>query len=263
MYVASIFFCFFLANQYSNPMLSTFRSTHHMVVMVLISDHNTSTTGTISQISPTPRAFHIRRDHITHQSSDQRIEKLSTTFFVQPLVELIERNSYFPPTLTISDKMSPSMSTCNKIRRIVRIRQMLQRWQNKAHLKASPPAPSDVPAGHVAVCVGSSCRRYIVRATYLNHPIFKKLLVQAEEEYGFANHPGPLAIPCDESFFEEVLRVLSLSESGRSGRFSSLEDIQKPCHVDILNKLEVLDESWPLLHGMAGKNGKSVCQVLV
>lgn len=171
-------------------------------------------------------------------------------------MELIERNSYFPPTLTISDKMSPASSTCNKIRRIVRIRQMLQRWHKKAQLKASPPAPSDVPAGHVAVCVGSSCRRFIVRATYLNHPIFKKLLVQAEEEYGFANHPGPLAIPCDESFFEEVLRVLSRSESGRSGRFLSLEDIQRPCHVDILNKLEVLEESGPLIHGMAGK---SVC----
>ncbi|PRQ24090.1 putative small auxin-up RNA [Rosa chinensis] len=152
--------------------------------------------------------------------------------------------------------MSTGMSKCNKLRRIIRIRQMLQRWHKKAHLKASPLAPSDVPAGHVAVCVGSSCRRFIVRATYLNHPIFKKLLVQAEEEYGFANQPGPLAIPCDESFFEEVLQMLSRSDSGRSGRFLSLEDLQRPCHVDTLNKLQVLDESWPLLHGKADK---SVC----
>ncbi|XP_004290367.1 PREDICTED: auxin-induced protein 10A5 [Fragaria vesca subsp. vesca] len=151
--------------------------------------------------------------------------------------------------------MSTGMSKSNKLRRIVRIRQMLQRWHKKAHLKAA--SPSDVPAGHVAVCVGSNGRRFIVRATYLNHPIFKKLLVQAEEEYGFANQPGPLTIPCDESFFEEVLQVLSRSESaGRSGRFLSLEDLQRPCHVDILNNLQVLDESWPLLHGMADK---SVC----
>lgn len=144
---------------------------------------------------------------------------------------------------------------CNKIRNIVRIRQMLQRWRRKARIAAARPTPSDVPAGHVAVCVGSSCRRFIVRATYLNHPMFKKLLVQAEEEYGFSNH-GPLAIPCDESFFEEVLRVVSRSDSGSSGRFLSLDDFQRRCHVDIRKKLELLGESRPLLHGLADE---SVC----
>lgn len=151
--------------------------------------------------------------------------------------------------------MAPAIGRCNKIRHIVRIRQMLQRWRRKARIAAAKSAPSDVPAGHVAICVGSSCRRFIVRATYLNHPIFKKLLVQAEEEYGFSNQ-GPLAIPCDESFFEEVLRVVSRSESGSSGRFLSLEDFQRRCHVDIRKKLERLGESRPLLHGLADE---SVC----
>ncbi|KAB2635496.1 indole-3-acetic acid-induced protein ARG7-like [Pyrus ussuriensis x Pyrus communis] len=148
--------------------------------------------------------------------------------------------------------MSPAISKCNKLRRIVRIRQMLQRWHKKARLTAAP-APSDVPSGHVAICVGSSCKRFVVRATYLNHPIFQKLLVQAEEEYGFANQ-GPLAIPCDESFFEEVLRVLARSESGNSGRFLSIEDLQRRCHVDALNQLEYLSESRPLLRGLADKS---------
>ncbi|BFG41380.1 hypothetical protein CerSpe_276540 [Prunus speciosa] len=150
--------------------------------------------------------------------------------------------------------MSPGISKCNKIRRIVRIRQMLQSWHKKARLTAAR-APSDVPAGHVAVCVGSSCRRFIVRATYLNHPIFQKLLVQAEEEYGFANQ-GPLTIPCDESFFEEVLRVVARSESSNTGRFLSFDDLQRRCHVDVLSQLEYLGESRPLLHGLADK---SVC----
>ncbi|KAI9128019.1 hypothetical protein K1719_001012 [Acacia pycnantha] len=136
--------------------------------------------------------------------------------------------------------MSPAAAKCSKIRRIVRIRQMLLRWRKKARTTAVR-TPSDVPAGHVAVCVGPSCRRFIVRATYLNHPVFNKLLAQAEEEYGFCNQ-GPLTIPCDESMFEEVLRVVSLSESGRSFRFLNRDDLQMRCHLDLVG------ESLPLLH---------------
>ncbi|RZB74102.1 auxin-responsive protein SAUR71-like [Glycine soja] len=122
----------------------------------------------------------------------------------------------------------------SKIRRIVRVRQMLLRWRRKA--------AADVPAGHVAVCVGPSRRRFIVRATHLNHPIFKMLLVKAEEEYGFCNH-GPLAIPCDESLFEELLRVVSRPVPG----FSTLEDFQRRCHMDVSTGFDVVGESWPLL----------------
>ncbi|GFZ10387.1 SAUR-like auxin-responsive protein family [Actinidia rufa] len=91
------------------------------------------------------------------------------------------------------------MSACSKILHIVKLRQMLRRWRKKA-ASARRRSPSDVPAGHVAICVGTNFRRFVVRASYLNHPVFKKLLVQAEEEYGFSN-TGPLAIPCDESVF--------------------------------------------------------------
>ncbi|PSS17161.1 Auxin-responsive protein [Actinidia chinensis var. chinensis] len=134
------------------------------------------------------------------------------------------------------------MSACSKIRHIVRLRQMIRRWRKKAVLRI----PSDVPPGHVAVCVGSSCRRFVVRATYLNHPAFKKLLVQAEEEYGFTN-TGPLAIPCDESVFEEILRHLARSEPNNSARSMNLEDFQRYCHLDFW------PESRPLLHGLADK----------
>ncbi|KAK6240836.1 Small auxin-up RNA - like 6 [Theobroma cacao] len=155
--------------------------------------------------------------------------------------------------------MSHGMGKCQKIRHIVRIRLMLKQWRRKARITASSSnnnngrAPSDVPAGHVAVCVGTSLRRYIVRATYLNHPIFKKLLVQTEEEYGF-NNVGPLTIPCDESFFEEILRVVSRSGASNSGRFSTFEDLQRCCHVGMKNKLGFFSESRPLLHGVADKS---------
>ena len=111
-------------------------------------------------------------------------------------------------------------------------------------------------AGHVKVCVGSSCKRFVVRATHLTHPIFKKLLVQAEEEYGF-NNQGPLAIPCNESLFEEVLQFISQSDSGKNGnnptRFMNLEDFQRYCHVGIRKNLDLWPESRLLLHGIADK----------
>ncbi|KAL6545962.1 hypothetical protein OROGR_009836 [Orobanche gracilis] len=134
------------------------------------------------------------------------------------------------------------MEKCNKIRHIVRIRQMLRSWRKKATSHRSPP---DVPPGHVAICVGSSCRRFIVRATYLNHPIFRRLLSKAEEEYGFANRAGPLEIPCDESLFEEILRFVS-----RCDRISS--DLQRCCHVGITYENPVFcGESRPLLFGFS------------
>ncbi|CAK7329583.1 unnamed protein product [Dovyalis caffra] len=147
------------------------------------------------------------------------------------------------------------MSKCDKIRHIVRIQQMLKRWRRKARVTAgatssrtAAAAPSDVPAGHVAVCVGASCKRFVVRATYLNHPIFKNLLVEAEEVYGFRNI-GPLAIPCDEAVFEEILRVVSRSDPSNSGRFLNLDDLKRCCHVGMRRNIELLGESRPLLHG--------------
>ncbi|GMI89774.1 SMALL AUXIN UPREGULATED RNA 52 [Hibiscus trionum] len=143
--------------------------------------------------------------------------------------------------------MSAELRKCSRIRHIVRLRQMLQRWRKKARTSADR-IPSDVPAGHMAVCVGTSCRRFVVRATYLNHPVFKKLLVQAEEEYGFTNQ-GPLAIPCDESVFEEVIRFISMSEADQSAGFVNIDDFKRNCHMGIRSKHDLTAESRPLLHG--------------
>ncbi|KAK4405327.1 hypothetical protein Sango_0539200 [Sesamum angolense] len=137
------------------------------------------------------------------------------------------------------------MGKCNTIRHIVSLRQMLRAWRRKATLPAwSHRSRPDVPAGHVAICVGSSCRRFIVRATHLNHPIFRRLLSQVEEEYGFSNDHGPLAIPCDESLFEEILRLVSRGESANS-------DFQRCCHVGMIRNEnhDYFGESRPLLYG--------------
>ncbi|GKC81964.1 auxin-induced protein 6B-like protein, partial [Tanacetum coccineum] len=123
------------------------------------------------------------------------------------------------------------MSGCSKIRHIVQLRQMLRRWRKKAAMTSRKCIPSDVPAGHVAVTVGINCRRFVVRATHLNHPVFQKLLIQAEEEYGFANM-GPLTIPCDEYLFEEIIRFLSRTDSS-ANRYINLEEFQRHCHAGI------------------------------
>lgn len=133
---------------------------------------------------------------------------------------------------------------------------MLRRWRTKASAAArfSGRIPSDVPAGHVAVCVGTNSKRFIVRTTYLNHPLFQKLLVQAEEEYGFANR-GPLAIPCDESLFEEILRFLARNESWNCNSASSLslDDFKRCAHLGTRNS-DCWLESRPFLQGLSEKS---------
>ncbi|ESQ41051.1 hypothetical protein EUTSA_v10015745mg [Eutrema salsugineum] len=144
--------------------------------------------------------------------------------------------------------MAGGVAKCSKIRHIVRLRQMLRQWRNKARMSSvRRSVPSDVPSGHVAVYVGSSCRRFVVRASHLNHPVFTNLLVKAEEEFGFANH-GPLVIPCEESVFEESIRLIT-----RSGRLTCTDDLKKSRHGGIRSKLDLLIESRPLLHGVSEK----------
>ncbi|XP_060171371.1 protein SMALL AUXIN UP-REGULATED RNA 12-like [Lycium barbarum] len=148
------------------------------------------------------------------------------------------------------------MSACSKIRHIVRLRQMLQRWRKKAATTARRRIPTNVPSGHMAVLVGLNYKRFVVRATYLNHPMFKKLLSQAEEEYGFTTN-GPLAIPCDEYLFEELLRYLARFDSANYNNkslFVHFEDFQRYCHMDVRSNLDFWSDSRPLLHSVSNKS---------
>ncbi|RLM75255.1 hypothetical protein C2845_PM15G24320 [Panicum miliaceum] len=145
------------------------------------------------------------------------------------------------------------MAKCSsKIRYIVWLRQTLRRWRSRAAARAAVAAAgveAVVPAGHVAVCVGGASRRFVVRAAHLNHPVFRELLRQAEEEYGFPSGAcaGPIALPCDEGLFEHVLR--HLSSPSKASRFVTLEDIKSGalscCCV------AAAGDSLPLLHGIA------------
>ncbi|WOL10091.1 hypothetical protein Cni_G18845 [Canna indica] len=70
------------------------------------------------------------------------------------------------------------------------------------------------PKGHLAVYVGvgqQAAKRYVVPVVHFNHPLFRELLREAEEEFGFC-HPGCITIPCHSAEFERVwTRIASAS----------------------------------------------------
>ncbi|KAF7050786.1 hypothetical protein CFC21_059104 [Triticum aestivum] len=61
-----------------------------------------------------------------------------------------------------------------------------------------------VAAGCFSVYVGPERERFMVRTDCANHPLFRRLLDDAEREYGCASQ-GPLALPCDVDAFLDVL----------------------------------------------------------
>lgn len=71
----------------------------------------------------------------------------------------------------------------------------------------SPEPPPDVPKGYLAVYVGPELRRFIIPTSYLSHSLFKVLLEKAEEEFGF-DHGGGLTIPCEIETFKYLLKCM-------------------------------------------------------
>ncbi|KAL5214922.1 hypothetical protein ABZP36_004074 [Zizania latifolia] len=79
-------------------------------------------------------------------------------------------------------------------------------WAPLAGVGGGDAIPSDVPKGHTVVYVGEELRRYVVRVSSLDHPLFRQLLDRAREEYQFAGGgDARLCIPCDEDIFLGVL----------------------------------------------------------
>ncbi|XP_047179428.1 indole-3-acetic acid-induced protein ARG7-like [Vigna umbellata] len=68
----------------------------------------------------------------------------------------------------------------------------------------------NAPKGYLAVYVGEKMKRFVIPLSYLNQPLFRELLSQAEEEFGY-NHPmGGLTIPCSEDSFQHITSCLNV-----------------------------------------------------
>ncbi|XP_077239950.1 uncharacterized protein LOC143880860 [Tasmannia lanceolata] len=146
------------------------------------------------------------------------------------------------------------------IRQIVRLREMIQKWQSMTissrespdekssgippavekrvrssyyvcdsdeETCQSPEPPPDVPKGYLAVYVGPELRRFIIPTTYLSLPVFKVLLEKAEEEFGF-EHKGGLTLPCEIETFKYILQCIKhnkgLLQEDHDGNPSTLDD---------------------------------------
>ncbi|KAL7106824.1 hypothetical protein ACP275_06G016700 [Erythranthe tilingii] len=63
----------------------------------------------------------------------------------------------------------------------------------------------NIPKGCLAITVGQGAeqQRVVIPVIYINHPLFRQLLKEAEEEYGF-HQMGPVKIPCRVEEFAHV-----------------------------------------------------------
>jgi SAUR family protein len=76
---------------------------------------------------------------------------------------------------------------------------------------------SSSPPGCFSVYVGPERERFVVRAEGANHPLFRRLLDDAEREYGYAAQ-GPLALPgCDVDAFLDVLWQMERDDDADEG----------------------------------------------
>ncbi|KAG6489917.1 auxin-responsive protein SAUR41-like [Zingiber officinale] len=66
------------------------------------------------------------------------------------------------------------------------VRKTLERWRSKSRRRGAAVPPEGwlavPPEGWLAVRVGAAKERFAVRAEWLNHPLFRGLLAEAETE---------------------------------------------------------------------------------
>ncbi|KAJ1443298.1 Small auxin-up RNA [Sesbania bispinosa] len=77
-------------------------------------------------------------------------------------------------------------------------------WPRRGKKKNKSTSSVVAPEGCFSVYVGPQMQRFVIKAEYANHPLFKMLLEEAESEYGY-NSQGPLALPCNVDMFYKVL----------------------------------------------------------
>ncbi|XP_022877005.1 auxin-responsive protein SAUR50-like [Olea europaea var. sylvestris] len=73
------------------------------------------------------------------------------------------------------------------------------------------------PQGCFFIYVGAQKQRFVIKTEYINHPLFKILLEEAESEYGYKTE-GPLKLPCEVEIFIKIGGgVAFVGRGGESG----------------------------------------------
>ncbi|RVW16014.1 Auxin-responsive protein SAUR22 [Vitis vinifera] len=150
----------------------------------------------------------------TEEERDQQVhvilDEVGSSWTQLPLVGLMhtikggwltegEARRSFPGAIS-QEIMGIRLPSMGQAKQILKLQSLLSRNQ------------AEVPKGHFAIYVGEvKKKRYVVPISYLDHPSFRSLLSQAEEEFGF-NHPmGGLTIPCKEHAFLDLTSQLQIS----------------------------------------------------
>ncbi|PKA46497.1 Indole-3-acetic acid-induced protein ARG7 [Apostasia shenzhenica] len=109
------------------------------------------------------------------------------------------------------------------------------RYQGGGGRKAGVP-----PKGCVAIRVGGEGeepQRFVVPVEYVNHPLFARLLEEAEKEYGF-EQKGAITIPCHVEDFRHVRGIIDRDSSAAGhghGHHVHLSGCFKPSKPEDLN----------------------------
>ncbi|MED6157611.1 hypothetical protein PIB30_024928 [Stylosanthes scabra] len=133
-----------------------------------------------------------------------------------------------------------AMKKVDKIRQIVRLKQLMMRWRAISHRrhrhdddsidsKPCVSSPRRAPSGFVFVYVGPERKRFVIPARFLNLPVFAGLLQETEEVFGL-RCSGGLVLPCEVAFFSNIVKHLQKDEH-KYGKLS-LEDF-----VNIVSEL--------------------------
>lgn len=69
-----------------------------------------------------------------------------------------------------------------------------------------------VPEGCFSIYVGPERERFVIKTKYVNHPLFRTLLEEAESEYGYSSD-GPLLLPCQVHHFMEMMAEMECQKN--------------------------------------------------
>ncbi|KAK4259547.1 hypothetical protein QN277_005869 [Acacia crassicarpa] len=81
--------------------------------------------------------------------------------------------------------------------------------QSKKNMKQSRVAPH----GCLGVYVGQERQKFVIKIEHVNHPRFRALLEDSEDDYGNSVHNnGPIYLPCNVDVFYEALAEITIAD---------------------------------------------------